>query len=761
MTRNHIISAVFLLSIVYGSTAFAQNKPGASLGIRKAVGPITIDGNLDEASWQTADVAKDFYLNFPVDTTFAPFQTEVKVTFDDQNLYFAFICLDDNKPFIVQSLRRDFDFDNNDNVTVLMGPYNDKINGFFFTITPYNVQMEGTINSGGTDNNSYSATWDNKWYSKTTRLGDRWIAEISIPFKSIRYKSGEENWNINFLRWDRKHNLVSTWIATPIQYTAGSFGYSGNLHWLDKAPESTANISLIPYVAGIASTDREANPVERNNDLQAGLDAKIGVTPSLNLDLTVNPDFSQVEVDQQVINLTRFEFQFPERRQFFLENNDIFDKGGFPESRPFFSRRIGLAKDSTGNLQQVPIAYGARLSGSLSKKWRVSALNMHTQKKLSLGLPAQNYTVAALQRNFWKQSNITLMYVDKASLNVNESDSLRYFQESLWKYKVLRAGVDSLKVINDRNRVMSVDIELMSADNSRYGSIFYSQSYDPFNTEKRDAGGVFLNYNKRPGGIFTGFSFIQKNYNAETGFVPSAEVYPGQFNTFFSANKRFFPKKVVARMGPGIDLNFTNIPGGLTTDKSIFASYGLTFLNTAELYGGVNYIYQKLTNTFNPIDEELYTTFKSGEQYEWTAFRVGYNSDQRKVVRYFIEANRGGFYNGDNFNINGSFNVRFQPYGSFSLRFDYNDLRLADGYGKEKLVLVRPRFDFTFTDKLFFTAQAQYNNLADNVNLNARFQWRYKPASDFFIVYTENYFSDNFASKNRALVFKFTYWLNI
>ena len=209
-------------------------------------------------------------------------------------------------------------------------------------------------------------------------------------------------------RWELKRNRKSSWIQTPIQFISASFPYGGQLIWDDPIPSSKSNISIIPYITANTSADNEVEPTETNSGFQAGFDAKIAITPSLNLDLTLNPDFSQVEVDDQIINLTRFEFRFPERRQFFLENSDLFDLAGYPGARPFFSRRVGLATDSTGLVQQVPISYGARLSGSLSEKWRVSVLNMHTKEETSFGLPAQNYTVAALQRNFWAQSNVTL-----------------------------------------------------------------------------------------------------------------------------------------------------------------------------------------------------------------------------------------------------------------------------------------------------------------------------------------------------------------
>jgi hypothetical protein len=168
-----------------------------------------------------------------------------------------------------------------------------------------------------------------------------------------------------------------------------------------------------------------------------------------------------------------------------------------------------------------------------------------------------------------------------------------------------------------------------------------------------------------------------------------------------------------------------------------------------------------LTNSFNPIDSDKYTNFVEGDLYEWTGGYISYESNQRKLVRYEIGYSYGGFYNGTNSNISGELNVRYQPYGNVSIQFDDNDLKLPGNYGEEKLVLIGPRIDLTFTDKVFLTTFIQYNSLADNINLNARFQWRYKPASDFFIVYTENYLPRNLGSKSRALVFKLTYWLNL
>ena len=761
MRLPHRIIFIFL-ALLGGMTTLAQKKnpPGAELPIRKAKGPMVLDGQLNEDDWKSASVATNFFLNYPVDTAAATFQTEARLTFDDHALYVSFVCFDDKTPNVVQSLRRDFDYNGNDNVTLILGPYHDKINGFFFSITPEGVQMEGTIAGGGADIGGYSATWDNKWYSKVIKHEDRWVAELMIPFKSFRYKSEAREWNITFERYDLKRNQTSDWIATPVQFFGTSFAYSGNLKWEEPPPHHTTNISLIPYLAGGSTTDKATDPPIKTSDLQAGFDAKIGVTPSLNLDLTVNPDFSQVEVDKQVINLTRFEFQFPERRQFFLENSDLFERMGWPTARPFFSRRIGLARDSTGLLQKVPIAYGARLSGSLSKKWRMSVLHMQTKEKLSLGLPAQNFSVAAIQRNFWKQSNIQLSFVNKQSLGIGMGDSAKYFNRSLWQKKVV--GTDTTRALNSYNRVATLDIESRSRDNSWYSSLYYSRSFDDFGTDHRETGGGFLQHTKRNYQLAVGHTFLQKNYNSEAGFVPSHGVYPGVNNSFASIYGTFYPKNhVLAKMGPTLDLNANTIPSGTVVDKSANLGYMFNFLNTAVLGLMFNYVFQEMTNSFNPIDAGKYTNYLPGEKYQWNRYSIFFQSNSRKIFKYSLGTTRGGFYNGDNINYNGSVSVRYQPYGSVSVAFDYNDVKLPDNYGRDKLFVVSPRIDLTLTNKIFLTTFVQYNTKQDNVNLNARFQWRYKPASDFYVVYTENYLPETFASKNRSLVFKFTYWLNL
>ena len=362
--------------------------------IKKATGKITIDGKLDEADWQIATSLTNFKQNYPSDTSQAEMQTIARVTFDDQFVYVSGVCYQPHN-YTVQSLRRDYPNSSSDNFFVTLDPFRDKLNGFYFASTPYGVEKEALLftGPGGVDNN---IDWDNKWYCNATREEDKFIVEMAIPFKTLRYKlntNGTNEWNINFGRTNYNYNEKSSWAPIPKNFRLIDLNFSGRLIWDNAPPSPGKNFSIIPFTLVGRSKDFEA-ATQANNDIEAGFDAKVGITPSLNLDLTVNPDFAQVEVDQQVTNLSRFELFFPERRQFFLENSDLFGTFGFPNVNPFFSRRIGLGNNvNTGENVRVPIVAGARLSGRINKDWRIGFLNIQTGKSVKFVAGRSNFTL--------------------------------------------------------------------------------------------------------------------------------------------------------------------------------------------------------------------------------------------------------------------------------------------------------------------------------------------------------------------------------
>jgi hypothetical protein len=317
------------------------------------------------------------------------------MAYDDKYLYISAECfLKPGQPFVVESLKRDFNFSNNDNFLVFIDTFDDKTTGFSFGANAAGAQWDGQMSEGAKMN----LNWDNKWESSTTYNATSWIWEAAIPFKSIRYKDNSKVWGINFSRLDTREKEKSAWAPVPKQFPTASLAYAGVLVWDTPPPAPKKNISIIPYMLSGNTIDFDNSKQTARN--QIGGDIKVAVTSSLNLDMTLNPDFSQVDVDRQQTNLDRFELFYPEKRQFFIENSDLFDGFGTETIRPFFSRRIGLAYNaSTGIYEQTPITYGARLSGKLTKDWRIGLLNVQSERIDAKGVPTQNYSMMSFQRN--------------------------------------------------------------------------------------------------------------------------------------------------------------------------------------------------------------------------------------------------------------------------------------------------------------------------------------------------------------------------
>ncbi len=728
---------------------YSQNPTQSTqLHIQKSISPIVIDGVLDEEAWEVADEASGFYLTFPVDDRLAEEKTIVKTTYDDKYFYVGAICYTSSNEYMIESLRRDFSFGNNDVFAIYIDPYNDQSNGFSFQVTPYNVQREGLVTLGG----DVSDNWDNKWYSEVTRYNDRYVVEMAIPFKSFRYNS-VGTWNINFLRNHPLINQRSTWIYVPIQFRSSDLNYSGKLVW-DTPPKPTnSNIALIPYNSVQIVSDYENNE-GTNTNFGAGLDAKIGLSPSLNLDVTINPDFSQVEVDQQVNNLGRFEISFPERRQFFLENQDLFAQNGFPLSRPFFSRRIGII-GSGANAKQIPILGGARLSGKIGKEWRVGMLNIQTGEDHieddENGIeffPGQNYTVAVAQRQLGR-SNLGATLVNRTGINYNPNDTT----------------ITSTKY----NRVVGFDYNLATTGNKWEGNTYVHKSLTPGINGKDYSHGAFLGYRSRELRVGYFHVFIGENYQADVGFVPRTGV--NWFGGF--ANYSFWTEQSdkVINHGPAVDYNMVTNSNLTTLDRVITSEYGINFRNTIRFEIGYDWNSITLTDSFAPNGIEA-DSLEAGGQYQFGSYNLFFRTDTRKLFTFNTFMSNGKFYNGERTNIRMNFGYRIQPVFRSTLRIDYNNIRFDEQFQDIEYLLIGTRLDLTLTNKLFLTSFLQYNDRDDNFNVNMRLQWRFKPVSDLFLVYTENYGGDVFTEnviprfqngfqKNRAIVMKITYWLNL
>ncbi|MEM6319709.1 MAG: DUF5916 domain-containing protein [Bacteroidota bacterium] len=742
-------ASLFGLSAQNGSSI--STTPYPDIRLIKTNEKIKLDGILDEAIWVKCGRISNFWQFFPTDSARAGGQTEILMTYDENNIYVATKCYSSDNQFLTPTLKRDYGFRNSDNISILFDTFNDQTNAFLFGMNPEGVRREALISGGGRERSGFDNSWDNKWDGDAKIYEDYWIAEFAIPFKTIRYTEGSTRWRFNSYRNDTQINEITSWINVPMNNILMDLTYMGNMIWDEPLKKPSTNISVIPYVAG--STIRDFENVEQSkavSDFAIGGDAKIAVTSGLNLDLTVNPDFSQVEVDQQVTNLDRFEIFFPERRQFFLENADLFGDFGPSRANPFFSRRIGVTIDTaTGQNIQNTILYGARLSGKINNKLRVGLLNMQTAKQLENDLPSFNYTVAAVEQQVFKRSNIAFMGVNKQAINADD------FSGSF----------------NSYNRVAGLEYRLASADNYWTGKANYFQAFTPSDEEQKFTHFAQLIYNRRKYRLEWAQLLIGEGYNAEVGFVPRRDI----FLVSPEASLNFFPEDgPVAQHTVGFDARWIYKMG--KDDNLIQPDFGLAdagaeffwnanFKSTAELNVVVEYNRILLLDDFDPtrIQKEG-IVLPAGNIYKYTNLGVSYSSNQFNLFEWQVEPNIGQFYNGFRTGVEGSFIYKFPPFGSIAVDYSYNHINLDAPFERANLWLVGPKIDLTFSKKLFFTTFVQYNNQFDNLNINARFQWRFKPVSDFFLVYTDNYLTnpfDQFSVRNRALVAKLTYWLNL
>ncbi|MEB2783451.1 DUF5916 domain-containing protein [Algoriphagus persicinus] len=735
--RNYILFFTFFLC--GSNVAFSQSEQSSNAFAFKLNSPIELDGELNEEIWQNeAGWNTHFMQYFPSDTSLSVVRTRVKIAFDDNNLYIAAI-MENNEPraYVSTSLRRDYRGQQNDGITFVFDTFNDMTNAFQFGVNPYGVQREGLLANGGSRSEDLNLAWDNKWYTEAKIFDTHWQVEVIIPLSTIRFKDGAQSWNVNFYRIDSHLGERSTWSPIPRNFSMISTAFNRKLIFEEPIRKTSANISLIPYIAGKTSENYLENTSEKFTPAVGG-DAKIGIGPAMNLDLTFNPDFSQVEVDQQVTNLDRFEIFFPERRQFFLENGDLFDSFGSRRSRPFFSRRIGVDIDSaTGQNVQSKIIYGARLSGKINENWRLGIMNMQTATDDEAGISGKNFSVVAIQKKLFARSNIGVIFVDKEALALDENQSLFNPEEY--------------------NRLVGVDYNLNSADGKWMGNLFYHRTFESKDTEKPYSMNGFLSFNDIHWSWSFSYRDIGKDFNPEVGFLPRVDYK--RINP--EVSYLFYPNSsLINRHGPKLEYELLWNETNGKTDREIGLSYNIQFNSFSTITVSQKNKYVYLFRDFDPTrtgGERL----KAGTEYTNNTVEIEYNSNPRNAFLIKLTAEAGQYYTGNFQTIVSEMGLRLGYKANISMNFNYARIRLPEPQNDADLILVGPRIDLTFTKKLFWTTFIQYNNQIDNLNINTRLQWRFAPVSDFFLVYTDNYFPESFLPKQRSLVFKLNYWLNL
>ncbi|MBQ4819506.1 DUF5916 domain-containing protein [Aquimarina sp. MMG016] len=735
---------MFSIILVWQSQAQTNNSQKKSFIVGTTTDKIEIDGVLSEAIWSKLTSAKDFVQYFPSDSIPAKAQTEIYMCTDKNSLYIGVKCYAEGNDWVVSSLRRDYRAGGNDNITFLFDTFDDGTNALYFGINPEGVRREGTISNGGNTFQDFSTSWDNKWKGEAQKYDGYYTAELEIPFSTLRYPNPSKKWGFSSYRFDTQSNEISTYPGVPRNQILFTLAYPAEMIWEEELTTKSSVVSLIPFISsGINKDYEDATPTD--NFFELGGDAKIALTPGLNLDLTVNPDFSQVEVDEQITNLDRFEIFFPERRQFFLENADLFGQFGFSNINPFFSRRIGVGEDVlTEELVQNRIYGGLRLSGKLDPNTRIGVLNMQTASSLTQGIPAINFGVAVAQRKIGARSNIGLIAVNKQTVDFDEN-------------------LDTLD-INRYNRMVGIDYNYATRDNTWSGKTFVHGTFSP-DMAMAIAQGSTLNYNTRKYGALWKHEYVDEDYNAEVGFIRRTDYF--RINPV--AELRYYPQNdFLNNHNYRVEADIFWRPGFGKTDHLYSAGWGGELTQRSNFGFNLNHNYVYLFDPFDPTgtdSEEL----EADQDFSWTSFTANYQSDRRQIFSWSLNPYIGEYFNGWRYGTGGSFTVRYQPRGSFSLNYAVNFFDMPHLDGSRETFLISPRIDYTFSKSLFTSLFVQYNSQDDNTNINARIQWRFAPVSDLILVYTDNYLTgdvdpqDRFAFnvRTRSIVLKVTYWLNL
>jgi len=605
-----------------------------------------------------------------------------------------------------------------------------------FGVTPYGVQREVQISDGGT-RNGFNPTWDMKWLTESKMYDDHYDVEIAIPFTSLKFREGVNTWNFRAYRWDMQTNEQSTWVRVPQNQLMSSLAFMGELVFEKPLGKSRTPFAIIPYINGLSSKDFEAENTQHK--FKFGGDAKIAIGNSMNLDLTANPDFSNVEVDDIFTNLTRFEVFLPEKRQFFIDNSDLFANfGSIRDASPFFSRRIGLARDTSGNLIENRIIGGARLSGKLNQDWRLGFLNIQTDEDITNEIPSNNNMMLAVQRKVFTRSNVGVFMINRQTFKDYE------FQEEEDKY----------------NRVLGADFNLASADNVWSGKFYVHKSFQPEDNKGNLSSQAFLEYNTRYWRLATDFVYVDKDFRSDLGFIPRRDI----LKSGNSISRIFYPKKGIINTNtvrflslmwwrPNLDFK--------KSDHELSFSWNTALKNQsiAELEVKNNYIF--LTNDFDPTRTEGGEPLPGNNGYTFNDVNVMYQSNPAQLFTITGESTIGQFFTGNRFSMSGTLGVRFQPWVVLSMAIRYDQIRLPDPHPDAEYWLITPKVDVTFTKSLFWSTLVQYSNQRDNLGINSRLQWRYAPLSDLYIVYNDNYYTNNFGPRFRSINLKMTYWLNI
>ena len=708
--------------------------------------PPVLDGIVNEPFWETIQPADGFLQQEPDEGQPASERTEVRFAYDDKNLYIGITCFDSRpSDVVITQNRRDGSLTDTDSIQILLDTFHDRQNAFIFGTSPTGIEYDAQVSKagqgdqgaipraggqgtqGGAQRGGASATnlnWDAVWDVRSQITARGWEAEMVIPFKTLRYEPGtDRTWGLQIMRNLRRRNEQSFWSPVSRAFDLTQVDVAGELAGLDLGVHR--NLQLIPYVLGGLKQDYTRVQDQTQMAHEAGLDVKYSLTPSLTLDATFNTDFAQVEVDEEQINLTRFDLFFPEKRPFFLENSGIFDFGTPRETEIFFSRRIGI--DDSGS--QVPIDAGLRLSGHVGP-YEIGVLNMKTRDVEGLA-PSNLFSVVRVKRQLPNRTNVGLIAVNRQSLS-------------------------NLSGERPFNRTFGADANIGLGQYANWQNYYAFTQSPGLHGNNRAAGSAFR-YDNRHHQVNLSYKEVGDHFNPEVGYLQRANYRRPTIayrRTFYPGGKHIRSIYPHFQWSRWYTLGTNDLESGFE-----HYDYSMNWQGGETLTSAINRSFERLDKPF-----EVFPGIKIPQgRYGFSEFNSTYTTNQSARRFGSVNVVIGNFYTGTLRAVNLTAGVRKGQNLTWSGTYGRNFIDLPQGDFTTDLIGFR--FNWSFTPKSYLQSFTQYNSRTNQVGMNIRFALLSTSSNGLYVVYNTRAATMDFTdphgrdriTQSRALFVKYNY----
>jgi hypothetical protein len=682
-----------------------------------------IDGEvINDAVWNSIEPITELIQLKPKIGERVSEDTQVRMAYDDKTLYVSVVCFDSEpNKIVVSDSRRDADLGDSDSFQFIIDTYQDGQNGFLFGTNAEGMEFDAQINNEGVGNMSANRqqggviggtniNWDAAWDVRTIKGDFGWSAEFRIPLRSIRFSAGKDKtWGVNFQRNIAKTSEVAYWASLPLGFDIKRLSIAGSVSGFDlKNPK---NLKIMPYGLVQASRDKIENINESSAD--TGVDVKYSLTPALTLDLTYNTDFAQVEVDEQQVNLDRFNLFFPEKRAFFLENAGQFSVGSPGEVDLFFSRRIGIG--SSGEM--VPIIGGTRLSGKVGKT-NVGLLNMFTDA-VGDDIEKNAYSVARVNHEFQgTRSSIGGIFVGRSA----------------------DGG-------NDYNRVVALDGKLGFGKKAQLTGFYAKSQTTPLDgldiNENNHAYKLSWTYQWDGWRLNAAYTEVGEDFNPEVGFLQRSSFKKPEFLVFRSIRLKNMGDMMEIR--PHIAYRIYSDFENRMQTSFLHIDNHWVWKSGLELHTGYNATGEGVYQPFSISDVEVDAgTYHHGEA------QIVFFTNANKPLFYRTYTKIGGYFGGTRITTSNTFKLRMGDKFNSELNLSYNDLNLPNG--DVNVVVTGAKLAYSFTPRMFLQTLIQYNNVTEITSVNTRFGWLRDANTGLFVVFNIIRDQDLFNPMNNQIV---------